>query len=196
MVFLIYKIYGILLSGAKGNSVSKTQSAVVIILILGVITFVEGHGMHLSANAISRHLTTIKDSPLFSLDYFFDEILGHILWDGGIILLSIGLLVIAFYYNEDKTSNPKLPPIIFASLFYGFTYFCNGVEGQTVVFTFPLSLIIPLVILWLVHHKRIQLLKNPVLTFYFFAYLLALCLFIFWGIWNKGFPEFSALGWI
>ena len=195
MVFLIYKIYGILLSGAKGNSDLKTQSAV-IILILGAITFVEGHGMHLSANAISRHLTSMKDSSLFSLAYFFDETLGHILWDGGIILLSIGLIVIAFNSNGDRTSNPKLPLTLFASLVYGFTYFCNGVEGQTVVFTLPLALIIPLAILWFGYRRRIQLLKNPVLSFYFFTYLLALCLFIFWGIWHKGFPEFSELGWI
>jgi hypothetical protein len=194
MVLLIYKIYGILLSGTKGNS--KTQSAVIVILILGAITFVEGHGMHLSANAISRHLTQIKDSPLFALGYFFDETLGHILWDGGIILLSIGLIVIAFNNDPGGTSNPQLPLIIFASLLYGFTYFCNGVEGQTVIFTFPLALIIPSVIWWFGHRRRIQFLRNPVLSFYFFAYLLALCLFIFWGIWHKGFPEFSALGWI
>ncbi len=196
MVFLIYKIYGILLSGTGGNSGSKTQPAAVIILILGVITFVEGHGMHLSANAISRHLTSMKDSPLFALDYFFDETLGHILWDGGIILLSIGLIVIAFNSDVLRISNPKLPLTIFASLLYGFTYFCNGVEGQTVIFTFPLALIIPSAIWWLVHRRHIQLLKNPVLSFYFFTYILALCLFIFWGIWHNGFPEFSALGWI
>ena len=196
MVFLIYKIYRIQLMEARGNSNSTVKSIAVIILILGAITFVEGHGMHLSANAIARHLTPTKDSPLYALDYFFDEILGHILWDGGIILLSVGLLVIAFNSNEDKASNPKLLLTIFASLFYGFTYFVNGVEGQTVVFTFPLAIVIPLVILWLGHRKRIQLLKNPLLSFYFFAYILALSLFIFWGIWHKGFPQFSELGWV
>jgi len=196
MVFLTYRIYRILLLEVKGNINSIVKSSAVIIMILGATTFVEDHGMHLSANAIARHLAPTKDSPLFALDYFFDEILGHILWDGGIILLSIGLIVMAFNSDEDKASNPKLLPTIFASLFYGFTYFVNGVEGQTVVFTFPLVVVIPLVILWLGHRKRIQLLKNPVLSFYFFTYILALCLFIFWGIWHKGFPEFSQLGWI
>lgn len=196
MVFLVYKICRILLPVAGRNSNSSLKSGAIVILILGAITFVEGHGMHLSANAIARHLTPTSDSPLFALDYFFDEILGHILWDGGIMILSLGVLVIAFNANKDRASNPRMVLTVSASLLYGFTYFCNGVEGQTVVFTLPLALIIPLVIFWLGRRRQIHLLKNPVLCFYFLAYILALCLFMFWGIWQKGFPEFSELGWI
>jgi hypothetical protein len=194
MIFLTYQIYRILVSDAVENSNSYARSSVVVILILGMITFVEGHGMHLSANAIARHLT--PPSPLFALDYFFDETLGHILWDNGIILLSIGLVLIGFSFSPERLSIGKPILIILASLFYGFTYFVNAVEGQTFIFTFPLAVILPLGILWLMRQRRSSLLRNPVLSFYFFAYILACCLFIIWGIWHHGFPEFSELGWI
>jgi hypothetical protein len=196
LVFLIYKIYCILLTQMRENSNTVVQSGAVIILIAGAIAFVEGHGMHLSANAIARHLIPAKDSPLYALDYFFDEILGHILWDGGTVLLSIGLLIMAFDSDEDKLSNPKPLLFLFASLLYGFTYFVNGIEGQTVVFTFPLALLAPLFVLWLVRRHHRQFWRNPVISFYSFAYILAFCLFVFWGIWHKGFPQFSELGWI
>lgn len=51
--------------------------------LLGAVLFVEGHGMHLSANAIARHLQDAQGQPVYQLTYFFDEHLGHLLWDGG-----------------------------------------------------------------------------------------------------------------
>ncbi len=141
-IFLIYKIYRILITDLSVNTKSITRSGGIIILILGTITFVEGHGMHLSANAINHYLSPAKDSSLFSLAYFFDEILGHILWDSGIVIISIGHILIGFRFKAEELLNPKPVQIIFASILYGFTYFCNAVEGQTVAFTFPLAIII------------------------------------------------------
>ncbi len=196
IVFVAYKIFQILSSNTSRSSNPSARPLVTGILILGAITFVEGHGMHLSANAIARHLAPMKGSPLFTLDYLFDEKLGHILWDSGIALLSFGLILIGSNFNQARALNPKPILTILASLIYGFTYFVNAVEGQTAFFTFPLAVVIPLFIWWLVRRRGILLLKNPVLSFYLLAHLLALPLFIIWGIWHGGFPEFSELGWI
>ena len=196
IVLVAYKIFRILSSGASQDSDSSARTLAIGILILGAITFVEGHGMHLSANAIARHLAPMKGSPLFTLDYFFDEKLGHILWDSGIALLSFGLILMGSNFNQARALNQKPILTIFASLLYGFTYFVNAVEGQTAFFTFPLAIVIPFFIWCLVRRRRILLLKNPVLSFYLLAHLLALPLFIIWGIWHGGFPEFSELGWI
>ncbi|MDH4222513.1 MAG: hypothetical protein OEV55_03120 [candidate division Zixibacteria bacterium] len=196
MIFLIYILYRILSPYVMGNSDSTVKSKVKILLIFGAITFVEGHGMHLSSNALSRHLMGMKDFPVYNLNYFFDEILSHIFWDGGIVLLSIGLILLGFNLNQKEELNPKPVLIVFAFLLYGFTFFVNAVEGQTIVFTFPLAIILPLSI-WLVSsHKGNLFTRNAVLSFYFFAYILALGLFIFWGISQNGFPQFSELGWI
>jgi len=195
MAFLIFKIYRILRRHTENLSPS-TRSIVIIILIFGGIAFVEGHGMHLSANAIARHLTEMKDTPAFALTYLFDETLGHILWDSGIVILSVGLIIIGFHVVPNKASRPKILRIAVASLFYGFTYFVNAVEGQTVIFMFPLAIVVPVGICWLARRRHIGLLRNPVLSFFLFNHLLASCLFLLWGIWHGGFPEFSKLGWV
>lgn len=196
MVFVIYRIYLMLLPHIRINSSFPVKSVAVIILIFGAISFVEGHGMHLSANAIARHLTPTKDLSLFALDYSFDEIMGHIFWDSGIIILSLGIILVGFHIDQKKLSSPKQALIILASLIYGFTYFVNAVEGQTVFFTLPLAVAIPLAIWWTAYRKRIRFSRNPVLSLFLLSYIVALGLFIVWGIWQKGFPEFSELGWI
>jgi hypothetical protein len=196
MIFVLYRIYLMMLPHARINSSLSVKSVALIILILGAITFVEGHGMHLSANAIARHLTPSKDLSLFALDYSFDEILGHIFWDSGIIILSLGIILVGFHIDQKKLSRPKQGLIILAALIYGFTYFVNAVEGQTVFFTLPLAVAIPMAIWWTARQKRIQFSRNPVLSLFLLSYIVALGLFLVWGIWHKGFPEFSELGWI
>jgi hypothetical protein len=196
MVFLIYRIYLMLLPHIRIDSSFPVKSIAVIILIFGGISFVEGHGMHLSANAIARHLTPAKDLSLFTLDYSFDEILGHIFWDSGIIILSLGIILVGFHIEQKKLSSQKQALIVLGSLIYGFTYFVNAVEGQTVFFTLPLAVAIPLAIWWTARRRRIRFSMNPVLSLFLLSYIVALGLFIVWGIWQKGFPEFSELGWI
>jgi hypothetical protein len=196
MIFVIYRIYLMLLPNIRIDSSFPVKSVAVIILIFGAISFVEGHGMHLSANAIARHLTEVKDSSLFALDYSFDEILGHIFWDGGIVILSLGIILVGVYIDQKKVSTQKQALILLASLIYGFTYFVNAVEGQTVFFTLPLAVFIPLAIWWTARRLRIRFSGNPVLLLFFLCYIVALGLFLVWGIWQKGFPEFSELGWI
>jgi hypothetical protein len=196
MIFVIYRIYLMLLPNIRIGSSFPVKSTVVIILIFGGISFVEGHGMHLSANAIARHLTPSNNLSLFALDYSFDEILGHIFWDSGIIILSLGIILVGFNIGQKRLSSPKQTLIVLGSLIYGFTYFVNAVEGQTVLFTLPLAVAIPLAIWWTANRKRIRLSRNPVLSLFLLSYIVALGLFIVWGIWQKGFPEFSELGWI
>jgi len=196
MVFTIYRIYLMLLPHVRIDSSFPVKSVAVIILIFGAVSFVEGHGMHLSANAIARHLTPMKDSSLFALDYSFDEIMGHIFWDTGIVMLSLGIILVGFNIDPKKLSGPKNALIILASLIYGFTYFVNAVEGQSVFCTLPLAVIIPLAIWGTAHRKRIRISRNPVLSLFLLSYIAALVFFLIWGIWQKGFPEFSALGWI
>ena len=196
LVFMVYRIYLILLPHIGKNSNTLVKSAAVIILIFGAISFVEGHGMHLSANAIARHLTSMKDSSLFALDYSFDEIMGHIFWDSGIIILSLGITFVGFHIDPKKLSNMKQALILLASLIYGFTYFVNAVEGQTVFFTLPMAVAIPLAIWWTANRKSARISRNPVLSLFLYSHIVALGLFLIWAIWQKGFPEFSALGWI
>lgn len=196
MVFLIYKIYRILGSIKQERTILRTSSTEKILLIFGVVLFIEGHGMHLSANAIARHLPAIRNQPLFDLTYFFDEILGHILWDGGILLISFGFILMEF--NLDKTKIPKFNQtlIILGGLIYGFTYYANAVEGQTVFFTLPMSILIPIIIYIVAKVRKVQILKNPILFFFTVSYSVSFLFFFIWFVWQSGLPQFSELGWI
>lgn len=194
MTFFILKLYLLIRQPIRNSEKKGIQIAGLVLVVLGLIFFIEGHGIHLSANAIARHLKGREGLPIFNLTYFFDEILGHVLWDGGLVIISIALLILAF---AEKRDNPKKlsNPIVVGSCFYGFTYFCNAVEGQTVVFTFPISIIIPGVILCLILCRRIGS-KHPVVLFYMLSYGFAFCWFVYWAVRNSGFPQFSELGWI
>ena len=92
MLLTIYAIQRRLRQTMPLSDVGRCQRIISLLLIIGAIIFVEGHGMHLSANAIARHLTQMPGTPLYAATYFFDETLGHILWDGGILVMTVGLL--------------------------------------------------------------------------------------------------------
>ncbi|MFQ5584154.1 MAG: hypothetical protein ACE5GL_06950, partial [Calditrichia bacterium] len=127
MVIVVYKLYSILVTSARQESGVLNFLTMKIILIFGAVTFVEGHGMHLSANALARLIDPSATPSLYSLNYFFDEVLGHILWDSGIIILSIGIILLGFKLNGDPASKFRIIPIAVASIVYGFTYFVNAV---------------------------------------------------------------------
>ncbi len=194
MTFLMYRLYGLLKQRIESRRSSRLPKISLILIILGIVFFIEGHGMHLSANAIIRHLEGWEGSPLFDLTYFFDEILGHLFWDGGFVIMSIALLILSFQDREVKPLRVSIWTTV-GSLFYGFTYFCLAVEGQTVLFNFPVSVLMSVIILFMFERRRLRL-KHPIVLFYFLAYLLAFFLFVYWGITKGGFPQFTELGWI
>jgi hypothetical protein len=80
---------------------------------------------------------------------------------------------------------------LLGGVIYGFTYFCIFLEGRTVALGLPFALIITLIsLLW----GRQKLAKQPLLVFFGVSCLLATILFIGWGLYWGGFPEFSQVG--
>jgi hypothetical protein len=65
------------------------------------------------------------------------------------------------------------------------------VEAATVPLGFPFAgLVVILTLVW----GRHQLRQQPILAFFFIAYLVATLLFIGWGLYWGGFPQFSEVG--
>jgi hypothetical protein len=193
MVFLVGALY-LALTGDRDLS-RRVKTAGIVLVLLGIVTFIEGHGMHLSANAIGRHLSASPPSSLFALDYFFDEILGHILWDAGLAIIAAGIILIGSNRDPAPAGSPFPWLALAAAPIYGFTYFVNAIEGQTVPFTFPLAVLLAGAMLWSWPRRKNRL-GNPVYVMFLFAWLTAICLFAVWWTWHAGFPEFSDLGWI
>ncbi len=182
--------------GMEELAPAKFQKLSSIILILGFIFYVDGHGVHISANSISRLIEGQEGSSLYNAVYLFDEIISHYMWDGGVLLISLGLIYLARNRDFGLLSKTQVSLIGAASVFYGFSFAANGVEGQTVVFTFPAAA--AMFFLTLLFHAKEKKRKNenPVVLFFLCGYFVAALLFAYWGITHLGFPEFSELGWI
>ena len=192
---LSFAVWRVLLAFARGEG-RGWSTAVKGLAFLGVILFVEGHGIHLSANAIHRHLPPFPPSAVERLTDFFDERLGHILWDSGNLLLGLSILFQNLSGRGESRSPWTDPGLLAGAAAYGFTLFANAVEGQTVIFVLPYSLLLAAALLVARRRGERILSRYPAAVFLFAAETVALCLFAAWWILQGGFPEFSAVGWI
>ncbi len=188
---LVWKIYFILRQNLRDASERKIRAAWILLLFSSIL-YVNGQGMNLSANAIARHLGDMKDTPVFWLDYFFDETMGHIFWHSGMIGISLSFLFLA---AQLKPVTAKWQTFVGAA-YYSFAYFTDAVEGQTVPLLFPSAL---LILMWILFYKKKQartLAENPVMLFFLAGYAMTVMLFLIWWILQGGFPQFSELGWV
>jgi hypothetical protein len=146
--------------------------------------------MHLSANAIGRLLKGMETNDAYVLTYFYDEVLSHYLWHGGVIGLS-ALLIWRQWKNPLADEQSVLWPESLAGLIYGFTYFTIVTEGGTALLGVPYAGLVTLFSLgwgW----KRMR--QQPILTFFFVSAVAATILFACGAIRWGGLPQFSEVG--
>ncbi len=187
---LVWKLYFVI--RATRSPADRTVRFATVILFFSSIFYINGQGMNLSANAIARHLVGMEQTPLYWLNYFFDEKMGHIFWHSGMLGISISLLLLAANLQSIPTSWVTLA----GAPFYSFAYFTDAVEGQTVVLLFPSAVLILGGILRHAKKQQNSLKRNPVMLFFLVGYIIAVALFLIWWIWQGGFPQFSELGWV
>lgn len=178
----------------SSSSIQKVLSK--IFLALGFLLYVDGHGLHLSSNAIARLLHCMEGSELYKANYLFDEIISHSIWDAGVFLISVGLILLSDNLTFNSLSRRNIAFLSLGAVFYGFAFTVNGIEGQTVVFTFPAAGLGFLIAFLLCSRKQRKGIDNPLLLFFLIGYFLSIILFSVWGISHSGFPQFSELGWI
>ncbi len=150
--------------------------------VAAAIAYVDGHGLHLSANSIRA------EEPAAEVErvaYFWDERFSHWEWHLGLV----GLLV-AFCLAEPHGRTPvragSAQSALVAGLL-GFTLFTSTVEGQTWWLLPPAALVLAG---WALARPRL------VLGACAGALALACLLLAGWAAWHRGVPEFSDLGWI
>jgi hypothetical protein len=159
--------------------------------------WVAGQGMHLSANSINnlaealakKQVVDITGTSIYQLAYFFDEHMSHYMWHIGVV--GLAALLIYREWRQPAGIATTWWVAILGGLMYGFTYFCIFLEGQTVVVGLPFALIITLLtLIW----GRKKVAQQPILAFFFIACLVAVVLFGGWGLYYRGFPQFSDVG--
>ncbi len=156
----------------------------ILFLVLSAL-WVEGHSMHLAANALGHLLDARPLTAAYRLDYFLDEHLSHVLWHAAIILLAVLLLVQA---KREEVDSPV--SCIVGAVPYGFSYFAITVEGQTaalgILAAFALSG-------WIASSFK-ERKKDAYSVFFLSAHLLALALYLLWYLMHGGLPQFSEVG--
>lgn len=166
-----------LVLGAAAAALSATRPGRKEWILLGAagVLYTQGHGIHLAANSIAN----VEPSDAAHL---WDETVGHWLWYTGLALI-VAILARAV----DAVPSPRNAWSLAFAVVYGLTVFTNSVEGGTVALGFLSGAIF---VVWGLRRRgRAPELLVP-------AYALALVCLTGWGLYWRGFPQFSELGWI
>lgn len=152
--------------------------------------WVEGQGMHLSANSIGGLLQEATEADVYSLTLFYDEVLSHYIWQLGMVGLST-LILIRQWHHPLPVERSWLPLDLVAGVIHGFMFFVIVVEARTAPLGIPFAIAITLVgLIW----GRNELRKQPLLAFYLASYGVAILFFMGWALYWGGLPQFSEVG--
>ncbi len=151
-----------------------------VLAAVGAVLYVEGHGIHLSANSISNALGAGAGGQASATAHLWDEVVGHYLWYLG---LAVVLAVCALSVRGRPLAVPPLASAVGGAL-CGLTWATNGLEGGTAVF----SLACAVGLVALVDRQRSGL-SVPVLA----AAAVAVAVLGGYGLVHGGFPQPSSL---
>lgn len=193
-VLIILPIYWVLY---KSSSAKEAGLAEEIIFLVFSALWIFGHGMHLSANSVNnlseslqkKQILDILNTDIYTLTYFYDEILSHFLRDLG--LVGFVSMMIFHEWKHPAGITTVWWPTISGGIIYGITFFLVYLEGNTVAIAFPFALAVTLFAL-ISGRKRLS--HQPLLAFFFVAFLIAAIFFLGWGIYFRGWPPPSELG--
>lgn len=124
-----------LISKEVMESEGKTSTPFLILLVLFGAALFEGHGIHFGANAIHNIREGEEVSKLLSdIIYFYDESLGHWLYDIGFFGLWGTLFVLELKgTNKEKMKVGEVVVILLSALLFGFFAGSSALESQTAV---------------------------------------------------------------
>lgn len=161
----------------------------IFIFLVIAAAWVQGQGMHLAANSIGHLLNGQEGTALNQLTYFYDEILSHYLWHLGMV----GFVILILYRQWKVPFAGEFQALgltVFAGMLHGFNYFLTFVEGGTTALGIPVA--IGVTLFGFINRKKFK--KQPLLVFFFAAFITTALFILGWGIYWGGLPEFSDVG--
>lgn len=167
--------YAVLLPAAAALRAGGAGRGSWTLYLVGVITYVEGHGIHLAANSVGNV------SP-GDLAHLWDEYVGHYLWYGGVTVVFVAL---GAALGRRPAAHGVVPVVL--ALVVGLTFTTNALEGQTAVPSIAISAAFT-VWGWVARRGLGRLLAV--------AFAPALFMLVAYGVWHGGFPEPTELGWV
>ncbi len=149
-------------------------------VLVALLLLIQGHAIHLAANAIAHSLT--EADAAWEPAYFLDEHWGH--YELHIALLSLALLFICFARASQASGAAGTPLLAVSIAGYGALQAAGAIEGQTVPLVLPAALALALAGA-VVTSRR----PNDYTTFFAASYALCALLLVIYGALNKGWPE-------
>jgi hypothetical protein len=149
------------------------STLVLVVAIIGAVLYVDGHGIHLAANAIGHEELTgdAKD-----VTHFWDEEWGHFEWH-------LGWFVVIGAFCLGRHGRPWLPAL--CALLLGWTFFVSTVEGGSWWLELAATAVF---VPWAIVARR------PFLVTAAAAFGLGALLIGIWAVWQGGVPQFSDTG--
>jgi hypothetical protein len=168
-------VYG--LQGARREAV--------ILAVAALVLYVDGHGIHLAANAIGHDDAGAAEDRR----EFWDEHWGHVEWHLGWLGL---LAALSLAERRGGAGKPELQgrrvALLAAAAAMGWTLFTSTVEGQDWWLALGAA---PVFVAWTIARRGSSVLVASAL-----ATLVCASLIGIWAAWHGGVPEFSELGWL
>jgi hypothetical protein len=163
-----------------------------LLIMLGGFALVMGHGMHVAANSIHDAIDQLRIQDPHGLVNWWDERVSHFAIDSSKAAICVGLTALEARSAAGSAEGvwDRAAPWIFplGAAAYGFITFAAGIEGQTFALLLPFSAAYAI---WSLRNRHPF---QPVRRFYTLGALVSIVLFTVWGVWHRGFPEFSAVG--
>ena len=186
---VLLPLYWLMFKNSTGEP-SRLGAEIGFIILAAV--WASGQGMHLAANsvnnlseALARNNTIdILGTDIYKLTYFYDEHLSHYLWHAGVVGLAALLIVHEWKHPIGETTRWGL--VIPAGILYGVNLLMIFLEGQTAPLGFPFSILAAILIL-IFGLKKLR--TQPLLAFFFIAFLLAALVIAGWVVYWKGFLQ-------
>jgi hypothetical protein len=188
-----------------GRAGSFAPSFPHLLLFVASVTYALGRGMHAAGNSIHDMMGREGMQDPWRLAYFWDECAGHVPVDVGRILFVTGLCLMERERGREggsPTDGVSLAGTrgaarlisIAGAVAYGFIYFATAVEGQTVFLALPFSVALAVWGLLAGRRRTAGGPAAPVRVFFTTSALISVLLFLVYGIWQRGFPEFTRAG--
>lgn len=183
---VLLPLYWLMLEhGGTGEATARER----LVFVVLAAAWAMGQGMHLGANAVGHLLDDFQATDAYALNHFLDEDLSHYIWHAA----SIGLIILLLVRQTRAPFAGERSSLVMegvAALVYGLTYFIVTIEAGTLPLGLPFAAAI--VVFGLVTRTRLR--EQPLSAFFVFAFAIALVFFAGWGLYWRGFPQFSEVG--
>ncbi len=176
------------------RTVGTVDAMVAFPLLLIALVWTQGQGMHLSSNSISHQVADGANGTLPGLVNFYDEQLSHYIWYLGVATLP-GFFLIVMWRDKGLIGRESPLAVLPAALLWGLILGIDSIEAAVVPMALP-AFVLTAVLAACFYRSASRLRGVELFAFTGASVLTATGVLLVWGVYYRGWPEPSDLGFI